>query len=134
MIKLNLPSDLNCLAQIDDIIEGIKTKFEISENIANNMMMAFHEGITNAILHGNKLDPGKSVEVIIDKINNDLIIEIIDQGEGFNPNELPNPLDESNLLKSGGRGVFLIQQFADKVEYSEKGNKLTIIYHLNSSR
>lgn len=132
MIRLHLPSDLACLSQIDDIIEGIKKRFEINDTIAHNLMMAFHEGITNAILHGNKLDPKKSVEITIEKIHTDLSITISDEGDGFNPNQLPDPTDESNVMKSGGRGVFLIQKFADKVEYNEKGNTVNLIYHLNS--
>jgi serine/threonine-protein kinase RsbW len=132
MIRLHLPSDLACLSQIDDIIETIKSQFQINDTIAHLLMMAFHEGITNAILHGNKLDPNKSVEITIEKIHSDLSITISDEGDGFNPNQLPDPTDESNVMKSGGRGVFLIQKFADKVEYNEKGNTVNLIYHLNS--
>jgi len=130
MIHLNLPSDLDSLIQIDDIIESIKSKYGIGDEIVNNLMMAFHEALTNAILHGNQLDPSKSVDVKIDKVANDLVIEITDQGNGFKPDDLPDPLSDTNLLKSGGRGVFLIRQFADEVKYNDKGNHVSIIYHL----
>jgi serine/threonine-protein kinase RsbW len=132
MIHLNLPSDLDSLIQIDDIIENIRSNYGIGDEVVNNLMMAFHEALTNAILHGNQLDPSKTVDVKIDKVDHNLVIEITDQGNGFKPDELPDPLSETNLMKSGGRGVFLIHQFADEVRYNDKGNQVSIIYHLHS--
>jgi serine/threonine-protein kinase RsbW len=93
-------------------------------------MMAFHEAVTNAIIHGNKLDPSKVVDIKAWFEEHQLVLQVTDQGEGFNPDALPDPLDENNLLKSGGRGVFLIRQFSDEVSFNDSGNIVTIRYNI----
>jgi len=130
MVHFSLPSDLDSLMQVDVIIEQLNSEFQINDDINGRLMMALHEAITNAIIHGNKLDPKKSVEIYANSENGILSIKVIDQGKGFNPDALPDPLDEANLLKSGGRGVFLIRQFADTVTFNETGTEITISYNL----
>lgn len=130
MVHFSLPSDLDSLMQVDAIIEQLNSEFQINDDINGRLMMALHEAITNAIIHGNKLDPKKTVEINAHSDNGILNIKVTDQGKGFNPDALPDPLDESNLLKSGGRGVFLIRQFADIVTFNETGTEITISYNL----
>jgi len=116
--------------QVDAIIEQLNNEFPIKDDVNGRLMMALHEAITNAIIHGNKLDPKKTVEINAISEDGILNIKVADQGKGFNPDALPDPLDESNLLKSGGRGVFLIRQFADTVTFNESGTEITISYNL----
>jgi serine/threonine-protein kinase RsbW len=130
MVHFSLPSDLDSLMQVDAIIEQLNSEYQINDDINGRLMMALHEAITNAIIHGNKLDPKKTVEISAHSENGILNIKVTDQGKGFNPDALPDPLDESNLLKSGGRGVFLIRQFADIVTFNETGTEITISYNL----
>lgn len=132
MLHIQLASDLASLNLVENIIEQIKTLHPLDEAVSSNLMMALHEALTNAIIHGNKLDPGKVVNLAASVKNGMLTVVVTDDGAGFNPDNLPDPLDESNLLKSGGRGVFLIRQFADQVIYNEKGNCITLVYALNS--
>ncbi len=81
--------------------------------------MALREALANAIKHGNKLNPDKRVFVRIE-VNGDatLRIAVEDQGEGFDPQQIANPLDPTNLLRESGRGVFYMRNFMDEVTFS----------------
>jgi serine/threonine-protein kinase RsbW len=130
MQHFTLPTDLDSLAEIELLIEQIRAERDIGDDVAGNLMMAFHEAVTNAIIHGNQLDPSKVVDIKAWFEDHQLVLQVTDQGSGFNPDSLPDPLDENNLLKSGGRGVFLIRQFSDDIEFNDKGNIVTIRYNL----
>ena len=79
--------------------------------------MAVREAVTNAMVHGNQEDENKSVEVIFNCLGNMLEIEVRDQGEGFDPSGVPDPTDPVNILKTSGRGIFLMRSFMDEVEW-----------------
>jgi serine/threonine-protein kinase RsbW len=132
MQHFTLRTDLDSLAEIESLIDQIRAERDFGDEVAGNLMMAFHEAVTNAIIHGNQLDPSKVVDIKAWFEDDQLVLQVTDQGNGFNPDSLPDPLDENNLLKSGGRGVFLIRQFSDYIEFNDKGNILTIRYHLPS--
>ena len=90
-------------------------------------MLALSEAVTNAVIHGNKQDPSKKVFVTASLDENSAIhISVQDEGPGFEPQSLPDPLKEDNLMKPSGRGVFLMKQYADDVSYNDKGNKVTL--------
>jgi len=81
--------------------------------------MALREALANAIKHGNKLSPDKRVFVRIEVNGGDeLRIAVEDQGEGFDPQHVANPLDPQNLLRESGRGVFYMRNFMDNVHFS----------------
>jgi len=75
------------------------------------------EAVTNAMVHGNQEDEAKSVEVVFNCHGNELEIEVRDQGEGFDPGSVPDPTDPANLMKTSGRGIFLMRTFMDDVQY-----------------
>ncbi len=79
--------------------------------------MAVREAITNAIVHGNKEDENKSVEVTFNCGDRAVQIEITDQGEGFDPGHVPDPTAPENILKTSGRGNFLMRNFMDEVTW-----------------
>ena len=79
--------------------------------------MSVRESVTNAIQHGNKLDLSKKVDVCFKVLPDRLSISVRDQGSGFLVDEIPNPLDNDNLLKPSGRGIFYIRTFMDEVEF-----------------
>ncbi len=126
----SLRSELSSLNHLEKMIQALEQEYGLEAELVHRITMALHEAITNAILHGNKLDPSKTVEVETLRDGNHLRITVTDQGEGFDPASLPDPLDEKNLLRSGGRGVFLIGQFTDELTFNDKGNQLCLIYHL----
>lgn len=84
--------------------------------------MAMREAMANAIKHGNKLNPEKRIHVQMRLSDAELTISVEDEGEGFNPAQLPDPTDPENLLRSSGRGVFYMRHFMDEVRF-ERGQR-----------
>ena len=84
--------------------------------------LALEEALVNAIEHGNALDESKQVQVQC-RMSDDLMqIEVTDQGDGFDPDGLPDPTDEAHRARPSGRGVMLMRRFMDRVQFNEKGN------------
>ena len=84
------------------------------------------EAVNNAIVHGNKYDEKKFVNIYILLENNLLKVTIEDQGAGFKPSEVPDPTEPENLENVNGRGVFLMKNLADELEFNKKGNKVIL--------
>jgi serine/threonine-protein kinase RsbW len=79
--------------------------------------IAVREAVANAIKHGNHQDPSKKVEIDLRVEGEDLVISVLDEGNGFDPDAVANPLEPENLLKPDGRGIFYMGKFMDGVEY-----------------
>jgi len=82
--------------------------------------MAVREAVTNAVVHGNQEDEAKTIEVIFNCLEHELEIDVKDQGKGFDPTSVPNPTDAENILKTSGRGIFLMRSFVDDVQWSPR--------------
>jgi serine/threonine-protein kinase RsbW len=97
--------------------------------------MAVREAAVNAVLHGNAYDPTKKVMLAFERTPNDLVITIRDQGKGLDAGKIPDPLAPENLLKTSGRGIFLIRSFMDVVEIhpSSTGTELKMIKHVRGN-
>ena len=119
-LKLNLKD-------VPKLVEEILEKMEalgIYGDIPMELRLALEEALTNAVKHGNKLDPDKSVSIRVETFPESVQIEVEDEGAGFDHGKVPLPTDDDNIWKTSGRGVFLIRHFMDKAEYSEGGRKL----------
>ena len=88
--------------------------------------LALEEAIVNALKHGNRNDPGKAVRVRYQMSPMQFLIEVKDEGRGFDPEGLPDPLSPENLERPGGRGVFLMRHYMSWVQYNENGNIVTL--------
>jgi serine/threonine-protein kinase RsbW len=100
-------------AAVTDFVKGCG----LDEQAAFGVDMAVREAITNAVVHGNQEDETKSVEVVFGCAENALEIEISDQGAGFDPASVPDPTEPANILKTSGRGIFLMRTFMDEVDW-----------------
>lgn len=92
-----------------------------------NVYLALNEALANAVRHGNKEDPRKAIQVKVLLDASRLEIEVTDEGEGFDPGELPDPTDAENLFKASGRGVFLMRCYMDEVEYANEGRTVRLV-------
>jgi serine/threonine-protein kinase RsbW len=110
-----------------DLVKYLCNLIGFDEDTTHWIILAVREGISNAIKHGNKCDLLKKVIVKMKYQDNRLSVTIEDQGDGFDPSKVQNPLLPENLLKSTGRGIFYIKSFMDDVEYEFKGNNGTIL-------
>jgi serine/threonine-protein kinase RsbW len=94
--------------------------------------MAVREAMINAVLHGNAYDTAKRVNLSFEQHDQELIVTITDEGKGFVPEEVPDPLAPENLLKESGRGIFLMRAFMDEVRFRKlnPGTEITLIKRL----
>ena len=130
-----MESDLKNVEVAEEITRRVTGTAGFDEDEQHRIEMAVHESMINAIWHGNKNDSSKSVWLQF-KIHPDrLEIHIRDQGNGFDPNHIPNPLENENLLNVSGRGIFLIRTFMDefRVEHVKgAGTEVTMVKRLSS--
>lgn len=110
--------------RIPDFVTEIQEECNLGDKFTDNLMLVLSEAVTNAIVHGNKLNPEKTATVSISVTPISVTAIVQDEGDGFKPSAQKNPLDSENLLKAGGRGVFLIQELSDSYEYKDSGTKL----------
>jgi|AntRauTorckE6833_2_1112554.scaffolds.fasta_scaffold06305_2 serine/threonine-protein kinase RsbW len=98
------------------------------------MRLAVNEAVTNAIVHGNKEGEEKQVRIKALLKEDKLYVTVQDEGDGFDPEILENPLSEDNLLKESGRGIFLIKQHADEVSFLKGGTAIKMQFKLLPKR
>ena len=89
--------------------------------------LALEEAFVNAAKHGNKNDSNKKITIDYSISDDKFEITVSDEGEGFQPDAIPDPRSEENLCKTSGRGLLLIRSYMDKVEYSEKGDAILMV-------
>ncbi|MDZ7658422.1 ATP-binding protein [Fodinibius sp.] len=132
--KLVLDSRFEEMERLEPFIKELKQWADIDDEDSSRIMLALSEAVNNAIMHGNNENPEKQVVVLstFDEENEILTISVEDEGEGFDPEEIPDPLKEENLLNESGRGVYLIKQYADELQFSKGGSKATIFFQLDS--
>ena len=129
--SLNLVSTSESLTVVEKKIDEVTKEANVNEDLYGNVLVAVTEGVNNAIHHGNKSNPEKNVDINIEiNTDNQLVFIIKDQGEGFDPDALPDPTDPANIEKPHGRGVFLMQQLSDEIEYEDEGRTVIIKFTL----
>lgn len=128
--KLQIQSIIPNLRQVEKLIDEITNELGISKDCYGKILVSTLEGVNNAITHGNKSDPQKVVNILIENFNNELNIIIQDEGEGFNPEEVPDPTRPENIEEINGRGVFLMSKLADKISFNDKGNVVTMTFKI----
>ena len=116
-IEVIISSALDNLDLIQTLTDCITNFMGFDEDSAHWIGMSVRESVTNAIQHGNKLDLSKKVDICFGVLPDRLSISVRDQGSGFRVEAIPNPLDNDNLLKPSGRGIFYIRTFMDEVEF-----------------
>lgn len=133
-ISYKLESCLDSVDHVEKAAEEFARRIGATEDEIYRISMAVREAAANAVLHGNAYDPQKRITVSLEHSGSDLIIRIIDQGEGLDPQELPDPLAPENIMRGSGRGIFLIRSFMDEVAFRNlhPGTELTLVKHLGS--
>ena len=126
-IDLELPSDLTLMNSVLEYLLGRVDKLGLVQVEQSNLFVALDEAFVNAVKHGNRNDPGKLLRVTAELSAREAIFTIEDEGNGFDVHEIPDPTDPANLFKSSGRGVLLIYNIMDEVEYSHGGAKLRMV-------
>jgi serine/threonine-protein kinase RsbW len=110
-----IPSAGVFLAAVDQRLEELLAPAGIDASTLADIAISVSELVNNAIIHGNRSDPGKTVTVHITVSADEVRVAVTDQGKGFNPEAVPNPVDDKNLLREVGRGLFIVKSFVDEV-------------------
>ena len=118
-----LESNLANVERAEEAARSVAAKMGFDEEGEFHVEMAVHEAVINAIHHGNKEDPSKKVHIRFLVFEDRLEIHVRDEGQGFDPATLPDPLARENILSDSGRGIFLVRKFMDelRVEKSPAG-------------
>jgi serine/threonine-protein kinase RsbW len=127
---LELPSDLAMIeAAVTYLVSRCRAFGFGGSRLNLNFRVSVSEALANAVLYGNRQDPDKSVRVEVHLSDQQVRLQVIDQGEGFDPDAVPDPTTPSNLMRTGGRGLFLLRKLMDEVEYNERGNAVRLLLH-----
>ncbi len=129
-IQIQIPSMAENVRIIESFIDNAKDQFALNDDIYGNIMIAVTESVNNAILHGNKADKNKSVDIKLRMEENAIKFSVEDEGEGFEYEELPDPTAPENLTKTGGRGIFLMRHLCDEVNFKENGRVVELTFYL----
>ncbi|PKQ63536.1 ATP-binding protein [Labilibaculum filiforme] len=118
---LIFPSELENISRVEKLIDEISSSHKLSAEVYGKISVALIEAVNNAILHGNQLDVTKNVKIGYN-VNDDSISFVVwDEGKGFDFSNIPDPTLPENLEKTHGRGIFLMNHLADKIEFGENG-------------
>ncbi len=127
---ITLKSSESNISIAEKFVDIICTNYGISEELYGNILISVTEAVNNAIVHGNNNNPNKNVRIESDFVDNFLKISISDEGEGFDFTNIPDPTAQENIEKINGRGIFLIKNLSDGVEFLNNGSKILITFKL----
>jgi serine/threonine-protein kinase RsbW len=128
-----LDSSLDSVDSAEQLVLDVARKAGFQEEDLHKIGMAVRESMVNAVVHGNQYSAHKKVRVSVSKGQDRLTVTISDQGKGFELEALPDPLEEDNLLRNSGRGIFLIRAFMDELHVrrlSPAGTEVTLTKYL----
>ena len=115
--ELSLPSRIETVATAAAAVAQFISLCGMSDDAAFGIDMAIREAVSNAVLHGNRQDENKSVDIVLKSSPDAVEISVHDQGSGFNPEDVPDPTANENILKTSGRGIFFMRTFMDEVNW-----------------
>jgi serine/threonine-protein kinase RsbW len=126
--KIRIESEVENLRIVENAIDEATTVIGISQDYYGKILVSAMEAVNNAILHGNHSVPEKIVDIEIEYKSNKLQIRVTDEGQGFRPETVPDPTTPENIEALNGRGIYLMSHLADKIEYNDKGNSVTMTF------
>jgi len=129
-LKLKLKSSPCQVQCIETFVSSIRSKTNFKQEIYDNILISLTEAVNNAIIHGNQKDENKYVRVKCVEKKKDLVITISDEGRGFNPHNVPDPTLPHNIDCCGGRGVFIMKQLSDKLNFMDSGRTVQMHFRI----
>ncbi len=128
---LVISSSLININKVRLFLEEIFVESCLNQSYFNRIFLGLSEALTNSIVHGNRQCSTKNVSIEVFLLQNELVIEITDEGEGFSLDSLPDPTCLENIKNENGRGIFLIRHYADDLSFLEGGRRVRMKYKLN---
>jgi serine/threonine-protein kinase RsbW len=132
-LQLIFPSIPENIHQVEKFVEDICDEYNINNTYFGNILVALTEAVENAMVHGNKNNPVKNVEITFVSKPEGLSFTIKDEGDGFDINQIPDPTDLNiDPEEVKGRGIFLIKSLADEVKFLTNGKSVEILFKISS--
>jgi len=125
--EITIPNDLAATKEPEEMILAEAAQAGYCENTAFAIKLALEEALTNAYRHGNRCDPRKHIVIRYEVTPERIVIEVEDQGAGFNPTQVPDPTQPEFIDRPHGRGIMLMRAYLDQVEFNRCGNAVRLI-------
>ncbi len=129
--KLNIASTSENIRLVERLVEDVCEVFKVNEDNYGNILIAVTEAVNNAMYHGNQGNPNKHIKIGFEPGEKNIKFSVADEGMGFDYDSLPDPTDPINIDKPSGRGIFLMKNLADKVEFNNNGQEVLLTFNLN---
>lgn len=128
----SIPSHLTYLYDVETFLQTFIKEAGLSDIQYGSIVLSVCESVNNAITHGNRHDINKKVDIRLECCEQELKIEIEDQGDGFDVDSIQDPTEVKNLKNERGRGIFIIRNLADEVRFENNGSLVKIKFKLSS--
>jgi serine/threonine-protein kinase RsbW len=126
----SFPSEPETVALVDSFLDTRLRNAGFPDDLLADVAVSVSEVVNNAVIHGNGEDPGKQVEIDLEIKPDRISIAIQDQGQGFDPDALPDPVAQDNLMREVGRGLFIVRAYMDEVHFQMvdgRGLRITLV-------
>ena len=133
-IEFEFPSALSLMHSVLAYLTNRVEKLGVVNSEDSHLFIALDEAFVNAVKHGNHFNPEKNVRISVDVSPKEAKFTFEDEGEGFDVSKIPDPRDPENLFKTSGRGVLIIHNVMDAVQYNERGNRVTMVKKSENSK
>ncbi len=125
-IRLTLKSSPCQIKLVEDLVQRLMCKCKLDQEVYDNILISLTEAVNNAIIHGNKKDVKKQVNISCSERSQTVIIQISDEGQGFDPKNIKDPTLPENILDCGGRGVYIMKELSDLMLFLDDGRTVEL--------
>ncbi len=128
--QLNINSKLENISHVEKLVDEISEKCNLSSDLYGKILIATIEAVNNSIVHGNKFDSSKTVHLSVTISDSSIHIYVKDEGPGFDYTNVPDPTVPENIENVSGRGVFLMKNLADDINFMDNGSHIELIFQI----
>lgn len=128
LYRLNFSSELSNITKVESLVDDVCRDLDLSEDLYGNILIAVTEAVNNAIIHGNQFSPTLDVDLSVSLTPSHVCFRVSDKGVGFDYLNLPDPTSPENIEKENGRGIFLIKNLSDDVQFNNSGAEVSIFF------
>ena len=127
-LKISIPSEIDSIVKVENFIEIFMENFNLPSELLGRISLSLIETVNNSVLHGNKRDVNKMVDIVVQKIGNQFKVTVSDEGKGFDYIKVPNPTLLDSMGESVGRGLFLMKSLSDNLIFENNGASVTLVF------
>ena len=130
LLNFELRSNPRNVSLVDGFVQKLVQEYKLSPSLYGNILISLTEAVNNAIIHGNRKDESKKVKIQLHRGKNNIAIRVSNQGKGFDPAQIADPLSRNNIEEEGGRGVLIMRELCDKMNYHNNGRTVEMEFKL----